>query len=265
MAAPCTFKMGPVTNCTCPSNFYRFIAALIVWLPAIPPFLFAWIYLGLTFRWNPLGWQFMGVAIGFLNTVHPWGAVILWLAFPIALLASYYLYVLCSIHVAKFFLFFENKHHPPSQGIFPRNMENDEYRHWNARRYMKKFPCWLVKLTPFPWMRRSYIYNQLGARIGKNVGLMDAWIDIEFVTIEDDVAIGRQCAITSHYFTPEYLILKEVVIKSGALIGERTRISPGTIVGEKATILAKSVTKIEQTIPAKSTFTGNPAEAYKSR
>lgn len=263
MAPPCTLKMGPITNCTCPSNLYRLVAILIAWLGAIPTFFMEWIYFGILFKWNPLGWRFMSDFLSLIGNIEPWFSVVAWLGFPFNLLAAYYVYVLCSVQVARFFLFLEKRRHEPKEGIFPRDLSDPDYFHWNARRYIKKFPAWLVKLTPFPWMRRSYIYNKLGAKIGKHVGNLDAWIDLEFVTIEKGVAMGCQVAVTSHYFTSKYLIVKSVHVGRECLVGERVRISPGTIMEENAVLLAKSVTKLDQHIKPGEIFGGNPAGLIK--
>ena len=108
-------------------------------------------------------------------------------------------------------------------------------------------------------MKRSYIYNQLGATIGRDVGLLDAWTDVELVTIENGALLGRATTVTSHSFVEGVLILKHVHIKQGAIIGERVRVQPGVTIGERATIAAKSVIRFGEQVPDGSTFAGNPA------
>jgi acetyltransferase-like isoleucine patch superfamily enzyme len=260
MASPCALKMGPLTNAACPSKKYYLIEILIMWFGLLPTVILEFFYFGLVFEKNLFNWNIYQVIMDFFMLINPWGKIVLWIIFPLNILAGFYLYAFSSIKVTRLFLFFETKLYPPKEGIFPRDFNNKDYYHWHARRVIKKFPAWLLKLTPFPWMKRSYIHNQLGATIGKNVGLLDCWIDVEFVTIEDNVMIGRAAAITSHYFTSEYLIVKAITIKKDVIIGAKARISPGTLMEEGSTVLARSVTKIEQNMPEGSIFSGNPAE-----
>ncbi|MFX0101626.1 MAG: hypothetical protein ACFFCS_18770 [Candidatus Hodarchaeota archaeon] len=260
MASPCALKMGPLTNAACPKNRYYLIQFLIMWLSLVPAVVVELYYFGLLFDWNPLKFNFIQISIDFFNLMKIFGDILLWALFPFNLLFVFYLYTFCSIKVAKFFLFCETKLYPPREGVFPRDYKDKDFLHWHARRVIKKFPCWLVQLTPFPWMKRSYIYNQLGARVGKNVGIMDSWVDLEFVTIEDDVSIGRGAAITSHYFTSKALILKSIIVKKDSLVGDKVRVLPGATIGEQAVLISRSVIKLGEQVPSESIFAGNPAE-----
>ncbi|MHA1892574.1 MAG: acyltransferase, partial [Promethearchaeota archaeon] len=135
--------------------------------------------------------------------------------------------------------------------------------HWNARRIIKKFPAWLSTITPFPWMRGRYVLNQLGASIGKNVCTLFSWIDLEFVTVEDDTVLGRGAMISSHYFFSDKLIIKAVTVKKNVIIGDRVRINPGTTVGEGTILIAKAVTRMDEKIPSNAVYGGNPAKRLK--
>lgn len=263
MSAPTALKMGPLTNCVIPSKKYVLIMALGMWFSLIPAITMEYFYFGAAFNWNPLHIEIFQRFLDLFDLIEPWGRIGIWLIFPFDLLAVQFMNAFFAIWVARFFLAIETYVHKPREGIFPRDLKNPDYFHWNARRAIKKFPCWLLQLTPFTRMKRRYVYNKLGhgtMRIGKNVGLLDAWIDTEFVEIGDNVAIGRAAAITSHFFTPDHLILAKVTIGTGCLIGERARISPGANLGEKATALAKSVIKIDEQVPAGAIFGGNTAQ-----
>nr|MDO8109051.1 hypothetical protein [Candidatus Sigynarchaeota archaeon] len=263
MSAPTAFKMGPLTNCVIPSKRIVLLMLVIMWLSIIPALILEYFYLGAAFNWNPLGVGSFQWLLDLLVTIDPWGRIGIWLVFPFNLLVVHYLNALSSIKVARFFLFIDTHLHKPREGIFPRDFKDPDYYHWHVRRAIKKFPCWILQLTPFTFMKRSYVYNKLGTgtvAIGKNVGLIDSWVDTEFVEIADNVAIGRAAAITSHYFTPGHLIIKKVTIMKDCLVGERVRVPPGAVLGEKSTILAKSIVKLDEHVPAGAIFSGNPAQ-----
>ncbi|HME52923.1 MAG TPA: hypothetical protein VKM55_11945 [Candidatus Lokiarchaeia archaeon] len=263
MSAPTALKMGPLTNCVIPSKKYVLVMALGMWFSLIPAMAMEYFYFGAAFNWNPLHVVFFQKVLDFLAVFGSWGQFGVWLIFPFNLLAVHFMNGFFAIWVARLFLAIETRVHKPREGIFPRDMKNPDYFHWNARRAIKKFPCWLLGLTPFTRMKRRYVFNKLGhgtIHIGKNVGLLDAWIDTEFIDIGDDVAIGRAAVVTSHYFTPSHLVLKKVSIGAGCLVGERARISPGANLGDHATALAKSVIRIEEQVPAGAIFGGNPAQ-----
>jgi hypothetical protein len=263
MAGPPTgLKMGPLTNCVIPSKWHVLLMVVEMWISIVPAIAMEYVYLGLALDWNPLGLPSFQILLDMMVSINPWGQVALWLVFPFNLLAVHYMNAFCAIKVAKFFLFFETRRHVPREGIFPRNFKDPDYYHWHARRALKKFPCWLLQLTPFTAMKSRYWYNQLGLGtvvIGKAAGTIDSWIDAEFVEIADNVAIGRASVITSHYFTPTHLIIKKVTIHAGCLVGEKARVTPGAVLGEKATILAKAVVRLDENVPAGAIFGGNPA------
>ncbi|NMC08458.1 MAG: hypothetical protein GYA24_24835 [Candidatus Lokiarchaeota archaeon] len=262
MSAPTGLKMGPMTNCVVPSKWHVVLVLVEMWLAIIPAILLESAYFAAAFAWNPTGFFVLQYVVDFILFIEPWGRIVAWLLFPFNLLAVHYLNAFCAIKVAKSFLFFETRLHPPREGIFPRDFMNPDYYHWHARRAIKKFPCWLLQLTPFTAMKGKYIYNQLGlgtVRVGKAAGTIDSWIDSEFVEIQDDVAIGRAASITSHYFTPTHLVIKKVTLGAGCIVGERARVLPGVVLGERSTVLAKSVVRIDEQVPARAIFGGNPA------
>jgi acetyltransferase-like isoleucine patch superfamily enzyme len=263
MSAPTALKMGPLTNCVIPSKKHVLLMVIGMWFSLIPAMTMEYFYLGAGFNWNPLNVEFFQVFLDLLAMIEPWGRITIWLLFPFNILALHFMNAFFATWVSRFFLAIETRVYKPKEGIFPRDMKNPDYYHWNARRAIKKFPCWLLQLTPFTRMKRRFIYNKLGSgtiSIGKNVGLLDAWIDTEFIDIGDNVAIGRSATITSHYFTPSHLIVKKVSIGANSLVGERARISPGAKLGEKTTILAKSVIRIDERVPDNTIFGGNPAQ-----
>ncbi|MEX2681765.1 MAG: hypothetical protein Q6373_009195 [Candidatus Sigynarchaeota archaeon] len=262
MSAPTGLKMGPMTNCIIPSKWYVLLMLLEMWFSIVPAMALEYVYLGLALDWNPIGLPIFQHVLETVSIIEPWGRLFVWLLFPFNLLAVHYLNAYCAIKVAKFFLFFEIHRHKPREGIFPRDFKNPDYYHWHARRALKKFPCWLLQLTPFTVMKGRYVYNQLGlgsVKIGKAMGTIDSWIDTEFVEIQDGAAIGRAAAITSHYFTPTHLIVKRVTIGQGCIVGERVRVSPGAMLGKRCTILAKSVVRLDENVPENAIFGGNPA------
>ena len=263
MSAPTALKMGPMTNCVIPSKKYVLVMALGMWFSLVPAIAMEYFYLGAAFNWNPMHVVFFQKVLDLLAVIAPWNQLAIWLIFPFNLLAVHFMNAFFATWVARFFLAIETRVHKPREGIFPRDLKDPDYYHWNARRAIKKFPCWLLQLTPFTRMKRRYIYNKLGngtIHIGKNAGLLDAWIDTEFIEIGDNVAVGRAASITSHYFTPSHLIVQKVSIGANSLVGERARVSPGANLGNRTTVLAKSVVRIGEQVPEGTIFGGNPAQ-----
>jgi acetyltransferase-like isoleucine patch superfamily enzyme len=260
MAPPNTFKMGPLVNGVFPSKWYVLLVLFNMWISAIPVAIFAYVYIGLLFDWNPMHVIFMNFILGIINLLGVWARIVSWLLFPFALLVGLYIYAFLGIKVAKACLAIETWRHPVREGTFPRDFSNPDYYHFHARRVLKKFPVWVLGVVPFPWMKRSYVYNQLGATIGKDVGLLDSWTDAELVTIESGALLGRATVITSHAFVENMLVLRRTCVKKGAIVGERVRVLPGATIGEMATIAAKSVIRFGEQVPDGATFAGNPAE-----
>lgn len=259
MGSPTAFKMGPLTNGIVPSKAHITLMLFIACTSMIPSLVLAHAFLAVALDWNPLQAAVLVPVLDMLRIVDPWGRIVAWATFPLFLLAFHYTWAFFAIAITRGCLAIETRRHPVVEGVFPRDMANDAYYHWNARRAIKKFACWLVQLVPFPWMKRAFIYNQLGARIGKDAGVLQAWIDAELVTVGDGASIGRAAMVSSHYLTPGFLILKRVSVGSGAIIGERCRITPGAVIGERATITAKSVVRMDEVVPPGAIFFGNPA------
>ncbi|MHA1716767.1 MAG: acyltransferase [Promethearchaeota archaeon] len=264
--SPCTFKMGPITNCISPGKKYYILMGLNIWLAAIPVILVELLYLGLILNWNPLSWDlwviddYFQACLEFYQLLGIFGVIAWWFLLPFDFLFAFYFYAFLVIKIARFFLFIEKRVHPPKEGIIPRDFKDPDYFHWHVRRFIKRYPVWIVSLLPFPWMKRSYIYNQLGSKIGKNVRCLNAWIDLEFVQIEDNVLIGSASIISSYYFTPKFLIVKRVHVGKDCIIGSKSRVTPGTIIEQGVTLLAKSVTKMDDRLESCGIYGGIPAE-----
>ena len=60
--------------------------------------------------------------------------------------------------------------------------------------------------------------------------------DAYLLEIGDNVVIGGKTDVSCHTFEKEFLILKNVTIGRGTLIGQRCYISPGVTIGEHCVI-----------------------------
>jgi acetyltransferase-like isoleucine patch superfamily enzyme len=83
----------------------------------------------------------------------------------------------------------------------------------------------------------NLFFRIVGAKIGKNVRI-NTWFlnDAYLLDIGDNVVIGGKTDVSCHTFEKDFLILKNVTIGRGSLIGQRCYISPGVTIGEHCVI-----------------------------
>lgn len=113
-----------------------------------------------------------------------------------------------------------------------------------------------VMLSPF----LNQWYRMMGARIGHGVMINSRYVhDMSLLEIEDGAIIGGEAAISCHAAEKGYLVLSQVRIGKGALIGQRSILMPGVTVGDGAVVAAQAVVLKDQTIPAGETWVGIPA------
>jgi len=137
-----------------------------------------------------------------------------------------------------------------------------------------KYP--MVSVTMVRWLVYSGLYNLagrliltnvpmsfllnlffriIGARIGKHVQL-NSWFlnDAYLLTIGDNVVIGGKTDISCHTFEKGFLILKNVTIGSGTLIGQRCYVSPGVTIGDHCIIGQYAFIRKNTVVPDRTTL-----------
>jgi acetyltransferase-like isoleucine patch superfamily enzyme len=111
-------------------------------------------------------------------------------------------------------------------------------------------------LTNVPMSFLTNLFFRIGgAKIGKNVRI-NTWFlnDAYLLSIGDNVVIGGKTDVSCHTFEKEFLILKNVTIGRGTLIGQRCYISPGVTIGERCVIGQYAFVRKNTVVPDRTTL-----------
>lgn len=133
-------------------------------------------------------------------------------------------------------------------------------------------------LSPIsPRKVRPAILRKIGCKVGKDVFIgSNVWIDsghASSIILEDHVHIAGECTLLCHQrdlsnyckgddYAKLGYIVKEVHLKKGCLIGQRTMVMPGVTIGEGAIVGAYSL--VTKDIPAWTIAVGRPAKVIKN-
>ncbi len=238
---PTTLRAGPSTTNTLASKWYSLIYVAIMWLSIFPCF-------------------FIIVKIISLFQVS---LLFIGLMLPLYLFFTYFVFFVSAILWSLLFLKITNLFHTPREGIFPRDTNNKDYKFWNLRAIIKKFPIWVChNFGPFPWTD-IFALKRFGNKITYKSPVYDAWVDAEFLDIGKATTIGQGCVIMTSMITLNHLILKRVVIGKNCVVGAHSVISPGTSIGDNVVIGALSSTLIDQELEAGWIYMGNPVQKIK--
>ncbi|MBY8982608.1 MAG: hypothetical protein KGD57_06650 [Candidatus Lokiarchaeota archaeon] len=148
----------------------------------------------------------------------------------------------------------------PKEGIFQRNIDDKNYRYWNLRNMIKKWPLFIMATNPFPWLKNRFTLRFFGVKIGKRTICDNCWISSEFVEIGDNVIIGMGTTILSFGIEQDKFIIKKIIIKNDTLIGAKCVLLPGTIMKKSAKLGVYSFTNYDSVLEENSVYIGNPAK-----
>jgi acetyltransferase-like isoleucine patch superfamily enzyme len=148
----------------------------------------------------------------------------------------------------------------PKEGTFKRTVADKNYKYWNIRNAIKKWPLYLNATNPLPWLKNKFTLRFFGVKIGKHTICDNAWISSEFIEIGDDVIIGMGASILSFGIDQDQFILKQISIEDQVLIGAKAVLLPGTTVKNGVSLAALSSTEYDQTLNEKKEYIGNPAK-----
>jgi len=224
LSIPVSIHHGPFTTNTLASKKFLIIYILIIWGSIIPTILEFY------FFWKLVEKNYF----------------LLLLLFPIQIYLGYIILVLSSITLAKIFLVIINLIHKPKEGIFERNKRNKDYYFWSLRAVVKKWPVWVSKFIPLPFVEK----------------LNYKWFDndSEFIELGKNIFIGKGSSIKASVILGNYLIIKKVKIKDNVIVGSNSFITPGTQVDKNTTIEAMSITKYNQKLGPNSFYIDNTIE-----
>lgn len=153
--------------------------------------------------------------------------------------------------------------HKPREGLFERSFKNNDYLFFIMRKNIKSLTLKIFNYFPLPWAKLLAL-KSLGIKVSYNSGVLDSYIDSDFIIIENNVILGEGSVIMSSMIVDEYLLIKRVLLKEGCTIGAFSVISPGTIVENGAILGMGSYTTINQYIEENSIYIGRPAKILRN-
>lgn len=182
------------------------------------------------------------------------------LLLPINALVSIYLLQISANIISGLLLIVCKLLYKPKEGTFKRTVADKNYKYWNIRNAIKKWPLYLNATNPLPWLKNKFTLRFFGVKIGKHTICDNAWISSEFIEIGDDVIIGMGASILSFGIDQDQFILKQISIEDQVLIGAKAVLLPGTTVKNGVSLAALSSTEYDQTLNEKKEYIGNPAK-----
>lgn len=195
-----------------------------------------------------------------------WRSDFYWLFFlllPFNILILIYILQFSSIIFSLLFLSIVKLLHKPKEGIFKRDLSDKEYRYWNLRNLIKKWPLFILASNPFPWFKNRFVLRFFGVKIGKKSICDNCWISSEFVSIGKNVIIGMNSTILSFGVEQDSFFIKKIVIDDNTLIGAKCVLLPGTIMKKGAKLSAHSYTNVGDILEENSVYMGHPAKIKK--
>jgi len=221
-------------------NKYLIIYLIIIFLSFIPVSIFEYIYI--FFLWNKnFYWIFF-------------------LLLPLNIFICLYTLQFGAIFFTTLNLIICKLIYNPKEGVFTRKIDDKNYKYWNLRNMIKKWPLFLLATNPLPWLKNRFTLRFFGVNIGKNTICDNAWIFSEFVDIGDNVIIGMGSTILPFGIEQEKFILRRIIIEDNVLIGAKCSLMPGTKIGKGVELSAQSFTKYNQILEENSMYMGQPAK-----
>lgn len=180
---------------------------------------------------------------------------------PISLVIYYSIFILLLLLFAKLILILANLIHTPQEGIFQRNLHDRDFFFFLFRRTLKTFVLKIFNYFPLPWAKILAL-KLFNIKILSNTGVLDSFIDSDFIEIGNNSILGEGSIIMSSLILGDFLLVKKVILKDGCTIGAYSVIAPGTIVEEGAILGMGSYTNINQRLEKNFIHFGRPAKKW---
>ena len=142
---------------------------------------------------------------------------------------------------------------------------------WNVISFLSMTNLFLFyngALLPPPL--RKLFYQAMGANIGRGIVSVGGRIcDPYLVTIEENCMIGDEALLLGHEVATgddeDILILGQVRVRKGAIVGARSVVMPGVTIGENAMVKAMSMVPMNARVGANEVWAGVPARKVRGR
>lgn len=165
------------------------------------------------------------------------------LVFPLLFLFLYYVYITVLIEICALWVKYWNKKSPPLEGIFSRNLDESTpegklLKYYHKRGFIIKFPVWLAKKSPFPWLVNRVLRRIGHNQIGKNVINCDNFVGLEFTRLGDNSFMYPSSAISSHAVNSifgkisiiEVKFAKDTILYPNVIAGPGSKTKEGFII-----------------------------------
>lgn len=188
-----------------------------------------------------------------------------WLSFiflPFLALVFLVIFLLTITLFAKLYLVLINLIYRPKEGVYRMSIKERGYFFYCLRKTIKEFILQLYDFFPLPWSK-LFTLNVFNVVIPPSAGILDSYIDSDFVEFGEESILGEGAIILSSIIVNGNLLIKKTIIGERVTIGAYSVVAPGTII-EKGTILGMgSYTKINQRLEEGWIYVGRPAEKLK--
>ena len=182
----------------------------------------------------------------FYNLFSLWIPNIVIICFlPVSIVLYHGIFILFLLIFSKLYLIIINLVHKPKEGIFKRSLNDKDFLFFVLRRNLKRFILKIYNYFPLPWAKLLAL-KILDIKIPYNTGVLDSYIDSDFVEIGNNVILGEGSIIMSSMIVGNLFLIKRVKLKDGCTIGAFSVISPGTVVEKGAILGMGSYTKVNQ-------------------
>lgn len=241
MSVPASLRVGPFTPTVLVKKKYLGFYIFLIWISIIPILLEFWLYWQLLYYTRPI--QF-------------------YVFLPLLCFVSYITIVFIALVFAKILLTIVNAVHKPKEGIFLRAVSDKDYRFWNVRSVIKRWPAWLAHKFPFPFLD-NICFKLFGIKTKFSNSLFEGWVDCEFIEFGNNVVVGQASIVQSSVIVGNLLIVKKTVIEDNVRIGAHAIVMPGTHIRKNSVLAANSVTTVGQELEEGWIYVGIPAQKFK--
>ncbi|MHA1292881.1 MAG: hypothetical protein ACTSQJ_09465 [Promethearchaeota archaeon] len=236
------FPKNVITTNNIDENKFLWIYPLLMWLSLFPTLITFLFFFRLTSIW--------------LTTV---GVLLI---LPFVFILYYVIFLLYLAFISKLLLVLINLIHEPKEGIFKRTLRDKDYFFYCLRNTIKQFIVKVYNLFPLPWVK-IFALKICNIKISTNSGILDSYIDTDFIEIKEDCILGEGSIIMSSMIICDYMLMKKVVLKEQSTIGVYSIVTPGTLVEKNAIIGMGCFTNINQKLEKKWVYIGKPVKKLK--
>jgi len=187
------------------------------------------------------------------------GMLSLFFIFPFFLLYYWSIFLFSLLLFAKLYLILINLLHKPKEGLFKISVKDRDYMVYAIRKAIKQFILQLYNYFPLPWIKILPL-KLFHIKIPSNVGILDSYIDSDFIEFGEESILGEGAIILSSIIINKHLLIKKTIIKERVTIGAYSIVAPGSVVENGAILGMGSSTKINQHLETGWIYVGRPAK-----